>query len=201
MSNPEEQRQAGTPGSTTPGGRPPGTRTPGTTATPRGAGYEQGTGYQQGKGYEPGQAPSTEYYPPAGRRGEREHRLAVLTFTAAAGTLMILSGLWSIAVGIASLSSLHVYVATPAPGYTYRWSLTGWGWGEIGLGILFFAAGVCVFLGMAWARYFGALLAVVSGVASFMFIPFQPFWSIVMIVLNAFIIWALLAPRYEAGEI
>ena len=188
MSNPEE-RQADTPSSATPG-----QRATGATATSRGAGSEQGAGYEQG----------AEYYPPAGRREmavRGEHRGAVMAFTAVGATLLILAGLWNITVGIVSLSTSHVYVAAPAPGYTYRWSLHGWGWGEIIFGVIIFAIGVCVFLGMAWARYAGAALAVVSAVANFMFIPFMPLWSIVLVALDALIIWALLTPRREPGQL
>ena len=76
------------------------------------------------------------------------------------------------------------------------------GWYDFGyfLGIVVFAAGVCVFLGMAWARYVGAALAVLSAIAHFMLIPYTPIWSIVMIAIDAFIIWALLTPRRVAGE-
>ena len=197
MSNPEE-RQAGAQGST-----PSGSRPSGATATSRGTGYESGKGYQPTVG-EQGQAPGTEYYPPAGRHEvaeRREYRGAIVTFTAVAGALMILSGLLDIAIGITSLSVAHTYVAVPAAGYPYRWGLTGWGWSEIGLGIVVFAAGVCVFLGMAWARYFGAALAIISAVANFMILPFNPIWSIIVIAIDAFVIWALLAPRREPGQI
>jgi len=46
----------------------------------------------------------------------------------------------------------------------------------------------------------GAGLAVLSAIASFMLIPYTPIWSVVMIGLDAFIIWALLTPRRLAGE-
>jgi len=130
-----------------------------------------------------------------------EHRGAVVGFTAIAGTLMIISGLWGIIVGTVALSSTHLFVTSPTTGYTYRWTLHGWGWGEIILGIVVFAVGVCVFLGMAWARYVGAALAVISAVGNFMLLPFTPIWSILLIILDAFIVWALLAPRREPGQI
>jgi hypothetical protein len=197
MSNPEE-RQPGTPGST-----PSGARATGATATSRGTGYEPGKGYKPSVG-EQGQAPGTEYYPATGRHEvaeAREFRGAVVAFTAVGGALLILSGLLDIAIGITSLSVAHTYVAVPAAGYPYRWGLTGWGWSEIGLGIVVFAVGVCVFLGMAWARYVGAALAIISAVANFMILPFNPIWSIIVVALDAFIIWALLAPRREPGQI
>jgi hypothetical protein len=185
MSNPQE-RQAGGSGSTT--------------------GYEQGQA--RGQEYEQGEAAGryeTERgagggYPPAGHRAE-PHRGAVVTFSALAGTLMVLGGLWGVIVGIVALSKNHVFVTTPGTGYTYYWTYHGWGWVELILGIVVFAAGVCVFLGMAWARYLGAALAVLSAIAHFMLIPYSPIWSIVMIAIDAFIIWALLTPRRVAGEL
>jgi hypothetical protein len=54
-----------------------------------------------------------------------------------------------------------------------------------------FAAGACLLLGMTWARAVGIVLAVLYGVASFLFLPWYPFWSLILIALNVFIIWAL----------
>jgi hypothetical protein len=142
--------------------------------------------------YEPTSAQGTGYQQ-AGRHESDDHRAAVIGFTALAGTFMVLSGLWSAIVGTVALAHGHVFVAVP--NYTFRYNIHSWGWVELILGIVVFAAGVCVFLGMAWARYLGAVLAVISAVANFMFIPYQPVWSIIMIALDAFVIWALLSPR------
>lgn len=158
---------------------------------------QAGTSGSMQAGYEGRQAPSREY-PPAGRH--EEHRGAVVGFTAVAGTLMLISGLWSVALGIVTLSTSHVSVTSPATGYTFRWTLSGWGWGELILGIVVFAAGVSVFLGMLWARIVGAVLAVISAVANFVFLPYAPLWAIIVIALDAFIVWALLVPRRVPGE-
>ncbi len=139
-------------------------------------------------------------YGTGGRHADTEHRGSVVGFTALGGTLMVLGGLWGVVVGIVSLSSSHVYVRSAATGYTYGWTLHGWGWVELILGIVVFAAGVCVFLGMPWARYFGAFVAVLSAIGNFMYIPYSPIWSIILIVIDAFIIWALLVPRRVPGE-
>lgn len=184
MSSPQE-RPAGSSGSTT--------------------GYEHGqargseyrsTEQASGRDYEAERASGRGYA--AG--GRHEHRGAVVTFTALAGTLMVLGGLWGVIVGLVSLSRTHVFVSAPPTNYTYYWTYHGWGWVELILGIVLFAAGVCVFLGMAWARYVGAAVAVLSAIAHFMFLPYSPLWSILMIILNAAIIWALLTPRRTAGE-
>ncbi|MDA8318190.1 MAG: hypothetical protein M0030_00030 [Actinomycetota bacterium] len=158
---------------------------------------QAGTSGSTQTGYEPGQTPSREYAP-VGRH--EEHRGAVVGFTAVAGTLMVIGGLWSVVVGIVALSTNHIYVTSPSSGYTFRWTLNGWGWGELILGIVVFAAGVSVFLGMMWARIVGAVLAVISAVANFVFLPYAPIWAIIMIALDAFIVWALLVPRRVPGE-
>ncbi len=170
------------------------------------------TGYQQGQApgqYEQGQASGREYeterasdrgYAGAGRHEATEHRGAVVGFTALAGTLLVLGGLWGVIEGIVALSTSHIYITAPNSSYTYHWSVHNWGWAMLGLGIVLFAVGVCVFLGMTWARYLGAALAVISAIANFMLIPYTPIWSIILIVIDAFIIWALLTPRQVRGE-
>ncbi len=171
--------------------------------------YDQGQAPEQGQAPGSGQMTGQEAgrdYRPAGRdyqgdyrdRTPGRHRGAVIGFTALAGTLMLLAGLWMATVAIVALSHGHVF--NTAPAYTFRYNIRGWGWTELALGVVIFAAGMCVFLGMAWARYVGAFLAVLSAIANFVFIPYQPLWSIVMIALDAFIIWALLVPRRQQYE-
>jgi hypothetical protein len=130
-----------------------------------------------------------------------QQRGVVVSLTALAGTLMLLGGVWGVLVGIDALSGAHVDVATTASGYSFGSSADGWAWAQLILGIVIFAAGVCVFLGMFWARYVGACLATISAIAGFLFIPYAPLWSIMLIVLDVLIIWALLMPRRRTGEL
>jgi hypothetical protein len=101
-------------------------------------------------------------------------------------------------VSIVALSHGHVF--STAPAYAFRYNIRGWGWTELALGVVLFAAGMCVFLGMTWARYVGAFIAALSAIANFVFIPYQPVWSILMVLLDGLIIWALLSPRQQAHE-
>jgi hypothetical protein len=149
---------------------------------------------EQGRDYEAERAAGRDY----GTGGR--HRGAVVTFTAVGGTLMVLGGLWGVIVGLAALNNPHFVFSNPGTGYYYYWTNHGWGWVELILGIVLFAVGVCVFLGIALARYIGAGVAVLAAIANFMLIPYSPVWSIIMIAIDAFIIWALLSPRRVAGE-
>jgi len=108
-----------------------------------------------------------------------------------AGFLLILNGIWGFLVGLAAIIRGGFFVVHH--GYAYTWSTTGWGWLQLILGCVLFAAGVSVLLGMLWARILGAVLAGFSAIASFMFIPYYPIWSIVVIATDLFIVWALLS--------
>jgi hypothetical protein len=131
---------------------------------------------------------------------QSEQRSVIVSLTALAGTFMVLGGLWGVVVGIDALSTNHIGVTAAASGYTFGSSVTTWGWVMLILGIVAGAAGICVFLGMFWARYVGACLATISAIAGFIFIPFAPLWAITMIVLDVLVIWALLMPRRRPGE-
>ncbi len=106
---------------------------------------------------------------------------------------MILSGLWGFFVGITGVLKASFY--TTVPNYTFNLSLHSWGWIHLVIGAVVFAAGVCLLLGMMWARIVGVMLAVLSGLANFIFLPHYPIWSIIVIALDVIIIWALTTSR------
>ena len=54
-------------------------------------------------------------------------------------------------------------------------------------------AGFAVLSGKVWARTIAVILAVLSALSMFGFIPYYPFWAIVIIALDVFVIWALTA--------
>jgi hypothetical protein len=109
---------------------------------------------------------------------------------------MLFGGIMAILEGIAAIAHDSVFVATS--NYTFHWSLTGWGWMHLILGIVIAVAGLALFTGALWARAVGIVLAGVSMIANFVWLPFAPAWSIALIVVDGFIIWALCAPRSEA---
>jgi hypothetical protein len=136
---------------------------------------------------------------PAPRQGETGYpggdygsgrSVAQSGFTVLAATLMILSGLFSFLEGLVAIFRTGSFFTT-LPNYTFQFSLHSWGWVHLGIGIVLFAAGACVLLGQTWAKALGIVLAVCSGVANFIFLPYYPLWSIVLIAVDVFIIWAL----------
>jgi hypothetical protein len=120
----------------------------------------------------------------------------VIGLTIMAGVLMLLSGIWGFFEGLAAVIKGSFFVV--GPNYAYNISATGWGWIHLIIGVLVFAAGMALLLRDAlWARITGVVLASFSAIANFVFIPYYPVWSIVLIAIDLFVIWALLSPRRE----
>lgn len=129
------------------------------------------------------QQPSSEPESPAAAVG-----------TLLASVLMVLGGVLGITQGIAAISKDEVYAVVGR--YTYRFSLESWGWIHLVVGVLLLVTGLAVFTGAVVARVIGVVLAMLLVVANFLYLPYQPAWSIVMIGIGLFVVWALL---HDAG--
>ncbi|MFD4989013.1 hypothetical protein [Streptomyces sp. NPDC058374] len=108
-----------------------------------------------------------------------------------AGVLMLCQGVLAALQGIAGLVGDPFY--EDVADYTYRVSLTGWGVIHLVLGVAVAATGAGILRRARWARLPGILFAALSLVAQFLFLPYQPVWSVIVIALDVFIIWALAA--------
>ena len=106
-----------------------------------------------------------------------------------ASTMMVLTGCFQIIQGLVAVVN-DDYLAR-SDGLAVDVNYTVWGWTWMLLGALVIAASVGVLLGQVWARAVGVVLAGVSALANFTFLAAYPVWSIVVIVLDVFIIRAL----------
>ncbi|MFF7551858.1 hypothetical protein ACFZA9_03015 [Streptomyces olivaceus] len=114
-----------------------------------------------------------------------------------AGVLLLLSGALAVLQGIAAIAEDDVYARIGT--YVYEMSLTGWGVVHVVLGALVCATGYGLLKDMAWARTAGIVLASLSLVAQFLFLPYSPVWSVIMMAIDVFVIWAL-ANRQESAS-
>lgn len=105
-----------------------------------------------------------------------------------AGTLMIIGGFFWSLEGLAGVVNHSFY--KPVAHY-YSISATTWGWVHLLLGIIVLLAGFAVIAGQTWARVTGIILASVSAIANFVFIPWAPFFAILIIAIDIWVIHAL----------
>ena len=80
-----------------------------------------------------------------------------------AGAMLILIGLFDLFMGLAAIIDDKFFV--PLPNY--------------------------FIVGATWARVVGIIVAGLSAVANFLFIPHYPIWSLLIIALDVWVIWAL----------
>ena len=109
-----------------------------------------------------------------------------------AASMMLLIGTFEILAGLAAILDDDFFIATHH--YTFHLSVSAWGWIHLVLGILMVVAGSALFSGRAWAAIVALVLAMLSAVANFLFIPHYPWWSLLMIAIDSWIIWSLTRP-------
>jgi len=106
-----------------------------------------------------------------------------------AATMMIMVGIFQVFQGLAAIMSEEFYTATP--GYLLDLDLSTWGWVHLVLGVLVAIAGFYLFSASRVAGIFAIVVAVLSVLTNFAFIPYYPFWALLIIAFNVFVIWAI----------
>jgi hypothetical protein len=135
-------------------------------------------------------------YPSAGRVDQATSGWAV-GFILFAAIMMIMVGIWQALQGLIAIFENEFYVATR--NYLFEFDATAWGWIHLLIGLLVAFAGWGLLSGRTWARMVAITLAVLSAIANFLFIPYYPFWSLLIIAVDVFVIWAIAAHGREVA--
>jgi len=112
--------------------------------------------------------------------------------------MLIVAGVLQAMQGIVALVNDTFYVAGAK--WVFELDVSAWGWIHLLIGILVALAGVFVFTGAVWARVIGVIVACLSIVLNFAWLPYYPWWSVIVITLDVFVIWALTAHGREVVE-
>ena len=126
----------------------------------------------------------TEYQTPS--RQPQEEAVGGYVF---AGVILIVVGCFHAIAGLVAIFDDGFYVVSE--NYTFNVDTTGFGWIHLLAGVLVALAGFALFSAATWARVVGVLFASLSAIANFFFIPYYPFWAILIIALDIWVIWAL----------
>lgn len=60
------------------------------------------------------------------------------------------------------------------------------------VGLIGAGTGVAILYGASWARILGIIIAAVSVIANFLWLPYYPVWAVIIIAFDLFVIWALI---------
>lgn len=115
-----------------------------------------------------------------------------------ASFMMIMIGFFQAIVGLTAIFKDAFYVAVPNALITV--DVTTWGWVHLLLSILVIFAGYAVMDGKVWGRTIGVLLALGGAVVNLAYIPYYPIWSILLVVVNVVVIYALTVHGRELAE-
>jgi hypothetical protein len=100
---------------------------------------------------------------------------------------MLTSALLTFVVGALALAADNVVVS--GPGYDYTFQITGWGWANILTGTVLAAVAVALLVRAQWARAAAIIVTCLAIVVTFLWMPYYPTGSIVLIVLDITVVW------------
>jgi hypothetical protein len=99
------------------------------------------------------------------------------------------SAILTFVVGVFALAADDLVVS--GPGYEYTFGITGWGWANIGTGMVLATVAVALFSSARWARAAAIVVTCLAIVVTFLWMPYYPTGSIVLIALDAVVIWGV----------
>jgi len=111
--------------------------------------------------------------------------------TSAAAIILIIGGVCHGMQGVVGLATNEFYVATHR--WIFQFDVTTWGWIHLVVGLIAVLAGFGLFTGAVWARTVAILVAGVSILVNFTWLPYYPVWAVLIIAFDVFVIWALTA--------
>jgi hypothetical protein len=131
----------------------------------------------------------TDYGVQADSRRVSGWAIGGMTFAA---SMLVLVGCFQALTGLAAIVNDDFFVVTP--NYAFDLDTTAWGWIHLIVGIAVAATGFALFAWRTWAAVTALFLAMLSALTSFFFIPYYPWWSLLVIALDAWVIWSLTRP-------
>ncbi len=115
-----------------------------------------------------------------------------------AGVMLVIGGALGAIYGLIAIVN-DDWVVWGNRGAMYL-DLTGWGWVHLIAGIIVLLAGFGVMTGNVLARTVGVIVAGLSMIVNFVALPIYPVWSIILITVDALVIYALVAHGRELRE-
>jgi hypothetical protein len=109
-----------------------------------------------------------------------------------ASCMLLLVGTFQVIAGLTAVLNDEFFVVTR--NYTFDLDVSVWGWIHLLFGVALCFTGAGLWTRRPWAGVTAIVLAGLSAVANFFFLPYYPLWAIVVIALDVWVIWALTRP-------
>ncbi|WP_395244381.1 hypothetical protein ACGGZK_00840 [Agromyces sp. MMS24-K17] len=107
-----------------------------------------------------------------------------------AGFLLIAAGVFDALYGLTALFAPDsVYFAVN--GTLFLFDLQGWAWWHLLTGLALILVAIFLLRGATWARVVAIILVLLNAIGQLYLLPAQPWWSLIVITLDIFIVYAL----------
>jgi hypothetical protein len=107
----------------------------------------------------------------------------------AAAALMLTSAILTFFVAVFALAAGDLVVS--GPGYAYTFRISGWGWVNLLMAMAVAAVAITLFMNVTGARLAATIVTCLAIVVSFLWMPYYPTGSIVLIALDVAVIWGI----------
>lgn len=129
---------------------------------------------------------------------QRTEQTGWVGWIAFAGIMMLIGGaLWVIIGLIAVFNDEWVVLGREAALFL---DVSGWGWLHVIGGLLVMLAGYLVMRGSMFGRIVTVVLATVSLIVNFVWLPVYPIWSIVVITIDVLVLYAVMVHGKELKD-
>ena len=113
------------------------------------------------------------------------------------GIVMIIAGAFDALLGLTAIllpSNEYLFLTDEA---VILLDAAGWGWWHLFIGAAIVIVGIFVLRGATWARMVGVVLVSINAISQMGLLAVQPLWSLIMILLDIIVIYALIVHGRE----
>jgi hypothetical protein len=115
------------------------------------------------------------------------------------GVMLIMMGAFQIVQGLVALFDDGFY-AVSSSGLVVDVDYNAWGWIHIVIGLVGVLVGIGLMAGNLAARMAGVVIAFLSALVNLVFISAYPVWSVMVIVLDVIVIYAIIVHGRELKD-
>ncbi len=112
-----------------------------------------------------------------------------------ASFMLLFAGFFNIIEGVADRARQAVFIHSSGDVWVLNYNK--WGWINIIIGVLLIIAALSLLKGGIFGRVFGSLVVVLSMLAAASSIPVYPIWSILILIVDSLIMYAIVVHGNE----
>ncbi|WP_084964280.1 DUF7144 family membrane protein [Thermoactinospora rubra] len=116
-----------------------------------------------------------------------------------AGMMMIVNGVFNVIYGLTAIFNDEFFVRVA--GQVLMFDVTGWGWVHLIVGVVLIVVGGALTVGKTWARMVGIVLVALNAIAQMWSISVYPWWSLLVIAIDALVLYAMIVHGREARSL